>query len=142
MSSEQILTLRNDPITFEVLRHRLWQINDEQGQTIIRVSGSPVATEGNDFNVAITDADGNLIAVGPYIVMHVAAITFVIRATIELIGRDGIRPGDMYLVNDSWMGAGHQNDFCVVQPIFHEGELLAWTASVIHEVDVGGPVPG
>lgn len=142
MSNEQLLKLRNDPITFEVLRHRLWQINDEQGQTIIRVSGSPVATEGNDFNVAITDAEGNLIAVGPYIVMHVAAITFVIRATIDLIGLKGIRSGDMYLVNDSWMGTGHQNDFCLVQPVFHDGELLAWTASVIHEVDVGGPVPG
>jgi N-methylhydantoinase B len=140
--NEPLLKLRNDPITFEVLRHRLWQINDEQGQTIIRVSGSPVATEGNDFNVAITDADGNLIAVGPYIVMHVAAIAFVIRATIELIGERGIRPGDMYLVNDAWMGAGHQNDFCLVQPIFYEGERIAWTASVIHEVDVGGPVPG
>jgi N-methylhydantoinase B len=136
------LKLRNDPITFEVLRHRLWQINDEQGQTIIRVSGSPVATEGNDFNVAIADADGELVAVGPYIVMHVAAITYVIRSTIELIGEDGIRPGDMYLVNDSWMGAGHQNDFCVIQPVFWEGRRIAWTASVIHQVDVGGPAPG
>lgn len=136
------LKLRNDPITFEVLRHRLWQINDEQGQTIIRVSGSPIATEGNDFNVAIADADGELVATGPYIIMHVASITHVIRNTIDLLGEDQIRAGDMYLVNDPWMGAGHQNDFCIVQPIFWEGRRIAWTASVIHQVDVGGPVPG
>lgn len=138
----QTLQLRNDPITFEVLRHRLWQINDEQGQTIIRVSGSPVATEGNDFNVAIADASGALVAVGPYIVMHVAAITEIIHSTIDLLGEDAVRPGDMYLVNDSWMGAGHQNDFCVVQPVFWDGKRVAWTASVIHQVDVGGPAPG
>src|ERR1035437_7234018 len=108
MLKTPILQLRNDPITFEVLRHRLWQINDEQGQTIIRVSGSPVATEGNDFNVAIADAGGNLMATGPYIVMHVAAITHVSQCTIDLIGEDSIRPGDMFLVNESWMGAGHQ----------------------------------
>jgi N-methylhydantoinase B len=138
----QTLQLRNDPITFEVLRHRLWQINDEQGQTIIRVSGSPVATEGNDFNVAIADASGALVAVGPYIVMHVAAITEIIHSTIDLVGEDAIRPGDMFLINDSWMGAAHQNDFCVVQPVFWDGKPVVWTASVIHQVDVGGPAPG
>ena len=136
------LALRNDPVTFEVLRHRLWQLNDEQGQTIIRVSGSPVATEGNDFNVAIADAEGELVATGPYIVMHVAAITHVIRNTIALLGEAGIAEGEMYLVNDPWMGAGHQNDFCIVQPVFWEGRRIAWTASVIHQVDVGGPAPG
>jgi N-methylhydantoinase B len=142
MLSSSSLKLRNDPVTFEVLRHRLWQINDEQGQTIIRVSGSPVATEGNDFNVAIADAAGELVATGPYIVMHVAAITYVIRSTIDLLGEDQIHAGDMYLVNDPWMGAGHQNDFCIIQPVFWEGRRIAWTASVIHQVDVGGPAPG
>src|ERR1035437_1050922 len=142
MLKTPILQLRNDPITFEVLRHRLWQINDEQGQTIIRVSGSPAATEGNDFNVGIADASGALIAVGPYIVMHVAAITDVIHNTIDLIGEEGIQSGHMYLINDSWMGAGHQNDFCIIQPVFWEGKRIAWTASVIHQVDVGGPAPG
>ena len=135
-------TPRNDPVTFEVLRHRIWQINDEQGKTIINVSGSPVATEGNDFNVAIADASGELVAVGPYIVLHVSAITLVIQNTIALLGEDNIGEGDMYLVNDPWMGAGHQNDFCVVQPVFWDGRRIAWTASVIHQIDCGGPVPG
>src|SRR3974390_1026344 len=133
MLRSSLLKLRNDPVTFEVLRHRLCQINDEQGQTIIRVSGSPGATEGNDFNVAIADAAGELVATGPYIVMHVAAITYVIRSTIDLLGEDQIHVGDMYLVNDPWMGAGHQNDFCIIQPVFWDGRRIAWTASVIHQ---------
>lgn len=133
---------RTDAVTFEVLRHRLWQINDEQGQTVINVSGSPVATEGNDFNVALADADGELIAVGAFIVLHVSAITLIIRSTIALLGQENIAEGDMYLVNDPWMGAGHQNDFCVIQPVFWDTRRIAWTASVIHQVDVGGPAPG
>ena len=133
---------RNDPVTFEVLRHRLWQINDEQGQTIINVSGSPVASEGNDFNVAIADADGELVAVGAFITLHVSAITLVIQNTIALLGEENIADGNMYLVNDPWLGAGHQNDFCVIQPVYWEGRRIAWTASVIHQVDVGGPAPG
>lgn len=135
-------TPRTDRVTFVVLRHRLWQINDEQGKTIINVSGSPVATEGNDFNVAIANAEGELIAVGPYIIMHVSAITLMIQNTMALIGEENIAEGDMYLVNDPWLGAGHQNDFCVMQPVFWEGKRIAWTASVIHQVDVGGPAPG
>jgi N-methylhydantoinase B len=141
-TSKPIFSPRTDPITFEVLRHRLWQINDEQGRTIINVSGSPVASEGNDFNVAVADADGELIAVGPYIVMHVTALTLVIRNTMQLLGEDNIVEGDMYLINDPWMGAAHQNDICIVQPVFWQGRRIAWTASVIHHVDVGGPAPG
>src|SRR5437763_9438540 len=59
-----------DAITYEVLRHRLWQINDEQFQTISRVSGSAVATEINDFNVAITDEIGDIVTIGSGIVWH------------------------------------------------------------------------
>lgn len=135
-------TSRNDPVTFEVLRHRLWQINDEQGKTIINVSGSPVATEGNDFNVALLSPSGEVVAVGPYIIAHVSAISEVVKSAFDLLGQDRIRDGDMYLTNDPWLGAAHQNDVCIIQPVFAEGRLLAWTASVIHQVDVGGPRPG
>src|ERR687886_350510 len=54
----------------EVLRHRIWQINDEQFTTISRVSGSSIATEINDFNVAITDEIGDLVTIGSGIVWH------------------------------------------------------------------------
>ena len=133
---------RNDYVTFEVLRHRLWQINDEQGKTIVNVSGSPVATEGNDFNVALLNAGGEVVAVGPYVIAHVSAISVIVQNAISLLGEGNIRDGDMYLTNDPWMGAAHQNDVCVIQPIFWREKRIAWTASVIHQVDVGGPRPG
>ncbi len=133
---------RNDPITFEVLRHRLWQINDEQGKTIIHVSGSPVATEANDFNVALLNASGEVVIIGPYITAHVSAIALIVQNAMSLLGMENISPGDMYLTNDPWLGAAHQNDVCIIQPIFWQETLLAWTASVIHQVDVGGPKPG
>lgn len=132
---------RTDPITFEVLRHRLWQINDEQGRTVINVSGSPVASEANDFGVALTDAEGNLVTLGQYLIHHTAAISEVVRNAIESLG-DDVGEGDVYLTNDPWMGALHQNDVCCVAPMHHEGKLIAWTACIVHQVDVGGPVSG
>lgn len=134
-------TPRTDPITFEVLKHRLWQINNEQGRTVINVSGSPVASEANDFGVALTDAEGNLVALGEYLIHHTAAIAEVVHNAIVMLGAN-VGVGDAYLTNDPWMGALHQNDVCLVAPVHHDGELIAWTASIVHQIDVGGPVPG
>lgn len=133
---------RTDPITHEVLRHRLWQINDEQGRTIVNVSGSPVASESNDFNVAIADAAGNLICVGSYVLVHVAGLSLMIQNCLDVIGADNIEAGDMFLCNDPWMGAVHQNDVCILAPVHWEGRLVAWTGSTVHQVDVGGNEPG
>lgn len=132
---------RTDPTTFEVLRHRLWQINDEQGRTLLNVSGSQIATEANDFNVAIADVQGNLIIVGPYIIIQMAPLSLMVQGVIKNLG-DDVAEGDMYLCNDPYFGAVHQNDVCVLAPVYWGGQLIAWTGSVIHEVDVGGAAPG
>src|ERR671917_1885695 len=114
---------RTDPITFEVLRHRLWQINDEQGRTIINVSGSPVAYEANDMNTVIADPSGATVFVGPYMTILVGPLSLIIRNAVATFGADGIRPGDMYITNDPWLGAVHQNDLVLVAPVHWQGEL-------------------
>jgi N-methylhydantoinase B len=134
-------TPRTDPTTFEVLRHRLWQINDEQGKTLLNMSGSQIATEANDFNVGISDAEGNLIVVGPYILVQMAPLTLLVQSIIRTVG-DNVAEGDVFLCNDPWFGAVHQNDVCVLAPFFSAGKVTAWTASVVHQVDVGGGTPG
>jgi len=132
---------RTDPTTFEVLRHRLWQINDEQAKTLLNMSGSQIATEANDFNVGISDAEGNLIAFGPYILVQMAPLTLMVQSIIRTVGDDA-GEGDVFLCNDPWFGAVHQNDVCVLAPFFWRKKVVAWTASVIHQVDVGGGTPG
>ena len=145
MTDEPRLTVRftprTDPTTFEVLRHRLWQINDEQGKTLLNMSGSQIATEANDFNVGISDAEGNLIVVGPYILVQMAPLTLLVQSIIRTLG-DDVAEGDVFLCNDPWFGAVHQNDVCVLAPFFWGGKVTAWTASVVHQVDVGGGTPG
>jgi N-methylhydantoinase B len=133
---------RSDLVTFEVLRHRLWQINVEYAQTLHLVSGSPVASEGSDFNTTIADAEGNLIGVGPYVQVHLSALALMFEYAAKILGTDQIRDGDMYLVNDPWCGAVHQNDAGVIAPVFRDGKHVAWVGSVVHQVDVGGTQPG
>ena len=83
-----------DPTTFEVLRHRLWAINDEAAVTITRVSGSPIATEGNDFNAGLTTAEGEIVVAGIYVLVHAGSLGRVVRWILDHYAENpGIRPG-------------------------------------------------
>jgi N-methylhydantoinase B len=141
-NNERHVLDRIDPITFEILRHRLWVIQGELGTTIKAMSGSPIASEAGDFNTCLMDAEGNGVLAGLYITAQAAVTPWVVRSLIADYGLETVRPGDMYLCNDPWKGALHQNDVACVAPVFIEGELVAWVGSVIHQLDVGGPVPG
>jgi N-methylhydantoinase B len=127
-----------DPITYEVIRHRLARINDEQRITISKVSGSHVAAEANDFNVVIADEYGEIVVLGSGIVYHCQSEMIIKWILENRIESPGIREGDMFITSDPWIGAIHHQDVSVVAPIFIDGELFSWTASTIHQIDVGG----
>ena len=132
-----------DPITLEVLRHRLWTINDEQGKVAIQISGSPTVYEGKDLNAAILTPEGNSLFVGVYTTRVALCADVAVKYIIEHFSTaPGIGEGDAYITNDPWTGAGHQNDFMVLAPIFADGECVAWSGIAMHDVDVGGPTPG
>ena len=130
-----------DPVTFEILRHRLWEINDEMGLMLGRISGSPAVYEAGDFNTAILTADGKGLYAGVYVIRQASALDVVVQKAIEAFG-DDIHEGDVFMTSDPWYGALHAMDTAVVAPMFWEGERVAWTGVVIHELDMGGPHPG
>lgn len=125
-----------DPVTFEVVKHRLWQINDEQGTTIRQISSSPIVTEANDFNVGLFTGDGELVSAGPYVLLHLTSMDDMISAVRERAG--AIREGDVFLCNDPALGALHQSDVAVMAPVFRDDELVAWFSNTLHQLDVGG----
>lgn len=141
---EQTALDKIDPLTYEVIRHRLWSITDLMGQALKAMSGSLVVTDCNDFDVAITDEIGDVVQVGPYNTELAAAVDLAIKWILEnRADNPGIREGDMFLCNDPWVGGGlHQNDVALFAPLFHEGKLFAWTAAVAHQADLGGVSPG
>lgn len=129
-----------DPLTYEVIRHRLWSVTEEMGEALKRMSGSPIVTDANDFDFAICDEVGQEVQVGLYNTMLVGAVDLAIYWTLQNRATNpGIREGDMFLCNDPWVGGGlHQSDVIVFQPIFVAGELFAWTSAICHEPDLGG----
>ncbi len=141
MSRENIKPGKVDPVTFEVLRHRLWAINDEQGAIAARISGSPAIYETFDFNIGILTAAGKGVFTGVYIGPHAIPLEIVVKSVRERFGED-IQDGDMFFTNDPWCGALHANDGVLAAPVFWENEIICWTAIVMHDMDVGGPVAG
>jgi N-methylhydantoinase B len=133
-----------DPLTYEVIRHRLTSITEEMGEALKRMSGSVVVTDCNDFDAAIMDEVGDVVQVGLYNTELAASLDMAANWTLRnRARRPGINPGDMFLCNDPWVGGGlHQNDVSLFAPLFIDGELFAWTGAVAHQVDLGGVSPG
>jgi N-methylhydantoinase B len=134
--------IKIDPVTFEVLNHRLLSITEEMGIQYMRCSGSNVLITGNDAASAIMQPDGGLVAVGPYIVTQGNVLPLIVNSTQKLIPKDEISDGDIFICNDPYLGAIHAPDFATVAPIFYKKELVAWIGASGHQLDTGGMDPG
>jgi N-methylhydantoinase B len=132
-----------DPVTFEVIRHRLLAITDEQGAALSAVSGSPLVNEATDFNTGLYRANGEVAAMGQTVIFHAASCSQMVRFVLEDCEDDpGIHEDDVFIVNSPYKGALHAPDMGVLAPIFHEGQRIAWAGAACHQLDVGGMVHG
>lgn len=128
-----------DPVTFEVIRHRLRGITDEQAARIRTISGSKHVTEMSDYNVGLYLPDGSIAAMGRTILFHSSSMAAMVRHVIEdCTDNPGVHPGDMFVVNNPWKGAVHGPDMAVIGAIFAGDRLVAWSGAMMHMADIGG----
>jgi N-methylhydantoinase B/acetone carboxylase, alpha subunit len=86
-----------DPVTFQVIHHRLNSIIDEQGATLSAISGSPLVNEATDYNTGIFRANGELVAMGKTVLLHAASVATMVKHIIaDCEVSPGIAPGDMF----------------------------------------------
>ena len=132
-----------DPVTYEVIRHAMWNINVEHGNTIMRISGSPSCAYGHDFNPSLLDEKGDFVFFGPFLQYLSSATGSAVKWTLEnRSDNPGIQDGDIFLTNDPWVGATHQSDVALIAPVFWEEELFCWVGNTLHQWDLGGTAPG
>ena len=131
-----------DPITFEILSHRLYQIAKEMGTTLERVGGTVNTTQQKDYMAALYRADGEILSAGESIGMHMACGGFAVKKILERFGHDGVGPDDVFLLNDPYVAAVHQSDLFMISPIHYQGRLVAWSATFVHVMDIGALSPG
>ena len=128
-----------DPITAEVIRSAFDNITTEMSLVLLRTSGSPVLTESKDFSTVLFDADLNQIGSSGYILLHMASSRMGVEAIARERSPDDIQPGDAFICNDPHTsGALHQGDVGIVMPVFYGEDLVGWTFSNAHLMDIGG----
>jgi N-methylhydantoinase B len=131
-----------DPITLAVIQNGLIQVCNEMDLAFVRSAFSPVISEALDRSDGIYHpTTGELIAQGDLgLPVFVGTMQF---GTQEVIKRaKNLRPGDLYIVNDPYLGGTHLMDVRFVKPFFYKGALFAWLANTGHWPDTGGAVPG
>lgn len=125
----------------EIIEGKLLAAVDEMGVVLARTSMSPVIYEVLDFACGICDANGELIAQSNGLTLFTGTFSAQVRfISRKFAGR--IRPGDAFITNDPFEGGTHACDMAVVQPIFVDNEIIAYSISVAHWLDVGGAIPG
>lgn len=131
-----------DPITLAVIRGSLEQIADEMDATLERMAFSPVISDGFDRASGIYDkTNGEVIMQGPRgLPNFIYVMEFTVRSVIERL--ETTAPGDLYIVNDPYLGGTHLMDVKMVKPVFYQGRRVAFMANSGHWPDIGGRVPG
>jgi N-methylhydantoinase B len=132
-----------DPVTHEVIRYALLQVNLEHSALIQRLCVSPIVMLTRDFQTTLLTEDGELVFLGPNLQYFSNCHSLTVKWTLEhRSDNPGIGPGDVFLSNDPFVGAPHQPDTALMAPVFVEGELFCWVANSLHYSDVGGSIPG
>lgn len=130
-----------DPITFEIVRHRLFRVVEEAVITLKNVSGSSTTNEGHDLMVSLYTAEGGLLMGGVGFLHHLSSASEACKAIIRRFG-NRICERDIYLLNDPYTAALHTSDVYLIAPVHHRGRLVAWSACFVHINDVGAMNPG
>ncbi len=128
-----------DPITLEILWKRLVSIVDESDASVIRTAFSSLLRDAHDYTCMFTDSRGQELVQGTLCTPGMAgAMALGMKKIVKSIPLKDYIDGDVFIVNDPWLLAGHLNDVCVWSPIFFKGKVVAFTACIFHHTDIGG----
>lgn len=133
-----------DPITARVIGGRLASIAGEMSQKLIRMGFSILIKESEDIGCAITDADGNQLAEADTSPLQMGPIPFYVRGARRILAERGetLEPGDVLIHNSPYHGASHSPDIGIIVPVFEDGELVAFSVTTAHHMDIGCSKPG
>lgn len=131
----------SDPITQELFRNAIAAVGDEMVLTIYRTAYSGVLKNIMDYSAALCDDQGRLVAQGLSLPGHLCSIPVSLQAVLRAFP-DDVHEGDIFINNDPYDGGMHLPDIFIFRPIFADGRVIAYAATICHHTDVGGRVPG
>jgi N-methylhydantoinase B len=128
-----------DAVSLSIMWDRLVSLTDEIVSTLVRSSFSTIVYESYDLSVVVLDAEANSIAQGTFsIPAFIGSAPVTLRHMLKRYPAETLKPGDIVVTNDPWMGTGHLFDITMMRPVFRNGRIVAYTISITHLPDIGG----
>ena len=134
--------LRLDPVTVEVVRNKLDGISNEMQLKLIRSSFSPLVKEGFDAAASLFTTKGEVLSLSLSVPGHLSASIPCVQAMLDAFPLSAAKEGDIYIMNDPYLGGTHIPDIAMAVPVFHKGRPIAISCTITHHQDLGGMVPG
>ena len=131
-----------DPVVTEIVRNGVIAVTEEMKTNLMRTAYNMIIYEALDFTVGLFTPDGETVSIGIGLPMFIRGMAETVKAKIRHFGRDGIRPGDIYVTNDAYITGSHLNHVTLTLPIFHKGVLVGFSCCMAHWIDIGGTLGG
>ncbi|MTW84494.1 hydantoinase B/oxoprolinase family protein [Virgibacillus dakarensis] len=143
MSETKTPIFLENPVTTEIIRNALISAAEEMNESLARSSFSPIIYEMKDCSVGIYNENAELLGQSSGLPMFLGNLDVCIRETTNFIGgNDNYKPGDIYIMNDSYLAGSHLNDITIISPIFYDDYLVGFSATRAHWLDIGAKDPG
>ncbi len=146
-TTKQIATERTkrgplDPVIAEIVRNGVIAVTEEMKTNLMRTAYNMIIYEALDFTVGLFTPDGETVSIGIGLPMFIRGMAETVKAKIRHFGREGIKPGDIYVTNDAYITGSHLNHVTLTLPIFHKGALVGFSCCMAHWIDIGGTLGG
>ncbi len=133
---------RADAVLTAIIRNGVLAVTEEMKTNLMRTAYNMIIYEALDFTVGLFTPDGDTVSIGLGLPMFIRGMSQTVKEKIKFFGRENMKPGDIYITNDSYLTGSHLNHFTLTMPVFHKGSLAGFTCCMAHWQDVGGNLGG
>src|SRR5437870_9735990 len=116
---------RVDPAVTEIVRNGVIAVTEEMKTNLMRTAYNMIIYEALDFTTGLFTPQGETISIGIGLPMFIRGMAETVKAKIRHFGRNNIKPGDIYVTNDSYLTGSHLNHLTLTLPVLHQGDLSA-----------------
>jgi N-methylhydantoinase B len=131
-----------DPVITEIIRNGVIAVTEEMKTNLMRTAYNMIIYEALDFTTGLFTPEGETVSIGIGLPTFIRGMAETVKAKIRHFGVKNMKPGDIYVTNDSYTTGSHLNHFTFTLPIFHKGKLVGFACCMAHWLDVGGVLGG
>src|ERR1044072_7462751 len=142
MAKKQGNRRKVDPVVTEIIRNGVIAVTEEMKTNLMRTAYNIIIYEALDFTTGLLTSEGGTVSIGIGLPPFIRGVAEPVKAKIRHFGIKNMKPGDIYVTNDSYTTGSHLNHFTFTLPIFHKGKLAGFSCCMAHWLDVGGGLGG